>query len=64
MVKLNTLMSRTPVIAGKPAMMRQETEGKKRNGAAGGGILLGITLPETNSSHLQMDGWKSNFLLG
>ena len=23
-----------------------------------------FTLPETNSSHLKMDGWKMNFLLG
>ena len=23
-----------------------------------------ITLPETNSSHLKLDGWKTNFLLG
>ncbi len=23
-----------------------------------------LTLPETNSSHLKMDGWKMNFLLG
>ena len=22
------------------------------------------TLPETNSSHLKMDGWNTNFLLG
>ena len=22
------------------------------------------TLPETNSSHLKMDGWKTSFLLG
>ena len=25
---------------------------------------LEITLPETNSSHLKMDGWKNSFLLG
>ena len=24
---------------------------------------LKITLPETNSSHLEMDGWKTSFLL-
>ena len=24
----------------------------------------GFTLPETNSSHLKMDGWKTSFLLG
>ena len=26
--------------------------------------FMGYTLPETNSSHLKMDGWKMNFLLG
>ena len=26
--------------------------------------LSGTTLPETNNSHLKMDGWKMNFLLG
>ena len=26
--------------------------------------LPGCTLPETNSSHLKMDGWKTSFLLG
>ena len=26
--------------------------------------LLGTTLPETNSSHLKMDGWNTSFLLG
>ncbi len=25
---------------------------------------VNITLPETNSLHLKMDGWKMNFLLG
>ena len=25
---------------------------------------LGSTLPETNSLHLKMDGWKTSFLLG
>ena len=27
-------------------------------------ILHTIALPETNSSHLKMDGWKTSFLLG
>ena len=27
-------------------------------------MLRDITLPETNSSHLKMDGWKMQFLLG
>ena len=27
-------------------------------------ILSMITLPETNSSHLKMDGWNTSFLLG
>ena len=26
--------------------------------------IANITLPETNSSHLKMDGWKTSFLLG
>ena len=26
--------------------------------------LLKLTLPETNSSHLKMDGWNTSFLLG
>ena len=26
--------------------------------------ILGATLPETNSSHLKMDGWNTTFLLG
>ena len=29
-----------------------------------GAFLQQNTLPETNSSHLKMDGWKMNFLLG
>ena len=27
-------------------------------------IIEVYTLPETNSSHLKMDGWKTTFLLG
>ena len=27
-------------------------------------LLLEITLPETNGSHLKMDGWNTRFLLG
>ena len=27
-------------------------------------IIFEGTLPETNSSHLKMDGWKTSFLLG
>ena len=26
--------------------------------------MIAITLPETNSSHLKMDGWNTSFLLG
>jgi len=29
-----------------------------------GEMLREITLPETNSSHLKMGGWKTSFLLG
>ena len=28
------------------------------------GYSMVFTLPETNSSHLKMDGWNTNFLLG
>ena len=28
------------------------------------GGLNGITLPETNSSHLKIDGWNTSFLFG
>ena len=28
------------------------------------GIIPASTFPETNSSHLKMDGWKMHFLLG
>ena len=28
------------------------------------GMCEGNTLPETNSSHLKMDDWKTSFLLG
>ena len=28
------------------------------------GDLLIVTLPETNSLHLKMDGWNTSFLLG
>ena len=28
------------------------------------GELIMITLPETNSSHLKMDGWNTSFVLG
>ena len=27
-------------------------------------IVIEITLPEINSSHLKIDGWKTTFLLG
>ena len=27
-------------------------------------LFLEVILPETNSSHLKMDGWKTSFLLG
>ena len=29
-----------------------------------GGIRSDDTLPETNSSHLKMDGWNTRFLFG
>ena len=28
------------------------------------GVMMVVTLPETNSSHLKMDGWNTSFLLG
>ena len=32
--------------------------------AAVEGNIIEDTLPETNSSHLKMDGWNTTFLLG
>ena len=59
--------NQTPSIRGNSSMKLAKY---KEPWVVGGKVLgestypVNITLPETNSLHLKVDGWKINFLLG